>query len=66
MDSKKNQNTSKDTIKGNRRSFLKKAAYTAPSLLVLGSLARPTASQAGDPSGPPPDGPVSNDGWTPQ
>lgn len=55
MDSKKNQNTSKDTIKGSRRSFLKKTAYTAPSLLALGTLARPTKSLAGDsniPDGP--------------
>ena len=64
MDSEKNQNTSKDTIKSNRRSFLKKAAYSAPSLLVLGTLARPTKSMAGDSNRP--DGPTSNDGWTTQ
>lgn len=61
MDSNKNQKTSKDTIKHNRRSFLKKAVYTAPSLLVLGSLVRPTTSQAADGSGLP-NGP-SGDGW---
>lgn len=58
--SKKNQNTSKDIIKNNRRSFLKKAVYTAPSLLALGSLARPTPSQAGESQ-------IANgpyDGWT--
>lgn len=62
MDSNKNQKTSKDTIKSNRRSFLKKAVYTAPSLLVLGSLTRPTPSQAGESQ-------ISNgpdNGWTPQ
>jgi len=38
-----------------RREFLKKAAYSAPVLLVLGQLAKPTKAQAdsGDPSGPP-------------
>lgn len=62
MDPKKNQNTSQDTIQNNRRSFLKKAVYTAPSLLVLGSLVRPTTSQAADGSGLP-NGP-SGDGWS--
>jgi hypothetical protein len=38
-----------------RRDFLKKAAYTAPVLLVLGQLAKPTKAQAdsGGPDGPP-------------
>ena len=38
-----------------RREFLKKAAYSAPVLLVLGQLAKPTKAQAdsGDPGGPP-------------
>ena len=38
-----------------RREFLKKSAYSAPVLLVLGQLAKPTKAQAdsGDPSGPP-------------
>ncbi len=62
MNSNKNQKTSKDTIKNNRRSFLKKAVYTAPSLLVLGSLVRPTTSHAADGSGLP-NGP-SGDGWS--
>jgi len=59
MDSNKNQNISKDVVKKERRSFLKKAVYTAPSLLVLGSLVRPKSVQAADGSGPVPDGP----GW---
>lgn len=55
MESNKNKNTSKDVMKNDRRSFLKKAAYTAPSLLALGTLSRPTKSMAGDsniPDGP--------------
>lgn len=38
-----------------RRKFLKKAAYSAPVLLALGQLTKPTKAQAdsGDPSGPP-------------
>jgi len=38
-----------------RRDFLKKAAYSAPVLMALGQLAKPTKAQAdsGDPSGPP-------------
>jgi hypothetical protein len=39
----------------NRRDFLKKAAYSAPVLLLLGQLVKPTKAQAdsGDPVGPP-------------
>jgi len=42
-------------IPSKRREFLKKAVYSAPVLLVLGQLAKPTKAQAdsGDPSGPP-------------
>jgi len=38
-----------------RRKFLKKAAYSAPVLLALGQLTKPTKAQAdsGDPVGPP-------------
>jgi len=38
-----------------RRDFLKKAAYSAPVLLVMGQLAKPTKVHAdsGEPSGPP-------------
>ena len=41
-----------------RRSFLKKAVYAAPTLFVLGSLAKPTESEAG--FGRPPSGPTWN------
>jgi len=39
----------------NRRGFLKKAVYSAPVVLVLGQLVKPTKARAdsGDPSGPP-------------
>ncbi|PTB83383.1 hypothetical protein C9926_03200 [Sulfurovum lithotrophicum] len=42
-------------VESNRRKFLKKAAYSAPVLLALGQLAKPTKAQAdsGGPSGPP-------------
>ena len=39
-----------------RRMFIKKAAYAAPTLLVLGSLTRPTDAKAG--FGAPPSGPT--------
>ena len=40
-----------------RRSFLKKAAYAAPTIVALGALTKPTPSKATD-FGPPPSGPV--------
>lgn len=39
-----------------RRSFLKKTAYAAPTLIVMGGLLRPTQIKAG--FGPPPSAPV--------
>jgi hypothetical protein len=41
----------KDKNMTSRRQFLKKAAYTAPSLLILGQLIEPTIAMAGK-SGP--------------
>jgi len=38
-----------------RRSFIKKAAYAAPTLVALGTLMRPTEAKAG--FGKPPSGP---------
>jgi len=43
-----------------RRQFLKKAVYSAPVLLALGQLAKPTKAEAD--SGPP-DGPPGWGGW---
>ena len=40
-DQVKNQNDSSKEISMSRRKFLKKTGYVAPSLIVLGSLARP-------------------------
>lgn len=45
-----------------RRKFLKKAIYTAPTLIVLGQLVKPTsvhADRTGGPDGPP------GGGWRP-
>ncbi len=44
-----------ETPKQKRRKFLKKAAYSAPMLIALGQLVKPTKAQAdsGSPSGPP-------------
>ena len=39
-----------------RRSFMKKAAYVAPTLVALGALTRPTDAKAG--FGKPPSGPT--------
>ena len=47
----------KDNDSAKRRSFLKKVAYTAPTLLALGSLTRPSDAKAG--FGPPPSAPNS-------
>jgi len=41
-----------------RRSFMKKAAYVAPTLVALGTLMRPTDAKAG--FGKPPSGPNWN------
>ena len=38
-----------------RRTFFKKAAYTAPVLMVMGQMIRPTETEAG--FGPPPSQP---------
>ena len=43
-------------INSSRRSFLKKAKYAAPTIVVLGALAKPTESEAG--FGRPPSGPT--------
>ena len=45
-----------------RRSFLRKAAYSAPALIAMGQLVKPTKIQADGTGGP--DG-LPNDGWTP-
>ena len=42
-------------VKEERRAFLKKAVYTAPSLMILGQLSRPASSSADDFGGPPSD-----------
>ena len=50
-----------------RRAFLKKAAYSAPVLMAMGQLAKPTLAHAdasGGPLGPPP-GPSGPSVWPP-
>ena len=42
-----------------RRAFLKKAAYSAPVLIAMGQLAKPTLAHACDASG----GPGGPPGW---
>jgi len=46
LDPKENHNKVKDKIQKERRSFLKKTAYAAPSLIVLGQLTCPTSAKA--------------------
>jgi len=46
VDSNKNQNISKDVLEKERRSFLKKVAYSAPTLVALGYLSHPTSALA--------------------
>lgn len=52
---KKKQKSSDTALNNERRSFLKKAKYVAPTLVALGALTKPTESKAG--FGPPPSGP---------
>ena len=44
--------------KNDRRSFLKKAVYAAPTIVALGALLKPIESEAG--FGKPPSGPTWN------
>ena len=57
-DLKLNEETDDSKIVQQRRSFLKKAAYVAPTLIALGALTRPTDAKAG--FGRPPSGPNWN------
>lgn len=53
---KKKENQREESIasaKRSRRDFMKKAVYSAPSILVLGSLLRPTEADAALPDSPP-------------
>ena len=45
-----------------RRSFLKRSAYSAPVLMAMGQLAKPTSIHADSTGGPPP---PPGGGWTP-
>jgi len=49
---------SKNREENERRTFLKKAAYAAPTVVALGALLKPTESEAG--FGKPPSGPNWN------
>ena len=57
IDNKEKLNCPEETTPeaSRRRQFLKKAAYSAPVLLALGQLAKPTKAEAdsGPPDGPP-------------
>lgn len=56
LQEKKKQQSSDNTLNSERRSFLKKAKYAAPTLVALGALMKPTDADAGfpkPPSGPP-------------
>ena len=46
LDPKEKNIDKKDQMQKERRSFLKKAAYSAPALIVMGQLAKPTQSKA--------------------
>lgn len=46
LDPKEKNIDKKDQMQKERRSFLKKAAYSAPALIVMGQLARPTSAHA--------------------
>lgn len=44
MQLEESKKASEKKMKKDRRTFLKRAVYTAPSLIILGSLARPVAA----------------------
>jgi len=46
IDPKEEGKKTKNHIQKERRSFLKKTAYAAPSLIILGQLAKPTQAKA--------------------
>mgnify|MGYP006955158180 CR=1 FL=1 len=46
VDPKDKQTRAKNKMQKERRNFLKKTAYAAPSLIVLGQLTRPTTAKA--------------------
>lgn len=46
LDPKEKHKDKKDEIQKERRSFLKKTVYAAPSLIVLGQLVKPTNANA--------------------
>jgi len=46
-DIEKNTEIKSSKKETSRRAFMKKAIYSAPTVLVLGSLARPTKTEAG-------------------
>lgn len=48
LEPKEKHTDKKDEMQKERRSFLKKAAYSAPALIVMGQLSRPTQSKAWD------------------
>ncbi len=56
MSSEKKQKQSNATVNNERRSFLKKTVYAAPTIVALGALMKPTESEAG--FGKPPSGPT--------
>ncbi len=57
----KNIKSSIDKSQESRRTFIKKAVYVAPTLIVLGTLTRPTDAKAD--FGPPPSAPGPGQGW---
>jgi len=46
LDPKDKHHTIKEKMQKERRSFLKKTLYAAPTLIVLGQLARPSTANA--------------------
>ena len=61
LDPKEKHKYQKDKMQKERRSFLRKTAYAAPSLIALGQLARPNSAKA---FGTPPSAP-SDSGQSP-
>lgn len=54
LNTEENHKESEEKIQKERRSFLKKTAYAAPVLVVLGQLARPARAEADSTVPPPP------------
>ena len=63
-ESEKNKRVDENLKNGNRRSFMKKAFYNAPKLIVLGPLLAKPENVRGEDLGSPPPDPGNTSTWS--